>query len=67
LYADGVFELLGSDLVGYEMGKQSLASRFGGICPDKAVLFTVHNTVAALNATAGNHVTTQQSVYIVGA
>lgn len=53
--------------VGYEMTKTSLASRYGGICPDKSVLFTVHNTGVNLNATGGNHVTTQQSVYILGA
>jgi hypothetical protein len=33
----------------------SLASLFGGVVPKKTAIFVVHNTVAALNATAGNH------------
>lgn len=53
--------------IGYEMSKQSLASRYGQICPDKSTLFVTHNTAVNLNSTAGNHVFTQQSVYIVGA
>lgn len=50
----------------YYMTKRSLAALYGGICPDKSVLFTSHNTGVALNATAGNHVFTQQGVYITG-
>ena len=41
--------------VGYHFGPVSIASAFGGVCPPKFVLFVTHNTVAALNATAGNH------------
>ena len=41
--------------VAYHFGPVSIASAFGGVCPPKFVLFVVHNTVAALNATAGNH------------
>ena len=36
---------------------------FGGVLPSKFVLFIVHNTVAALNATAGNHEFRYQGVY----
>lgn len=52
---------------GYPLTKRSLAALYGGVCPDKSVLFTTHNTGVNLNATGGNHVTSQQSVYIVGA
>jgi hypothetical protein len=41
--------------VTYSFGPVSIASAFGGVCPPKFVLFVAHNTVAALNATAGNH------------
>lgn len=34
----------------------SVASLFGGVCPPKFVLFTVHNSGVNLNSTAGNHV-----------
>lgn len=53
--------------VGYEMTQQSLASRYGGVCPRKSSFFTVHNTGVNLNSTGGNHVFTQVGVYIVGA
>lgn len=36
---------------------------FGGSLPSKFVLFTTHNTVGALNATAGNHEFRYQGVY----
>jgi hypothetical protein len=36
---------------------------FGGVLPSKFILFVVHNTVAALNATAGNHEFRYQGVY----
>jgi hypothetical protein len=49
----------------YYLSKRSVASQYGGVCPDKFVLFTAHNCVAALNSTG--HSTFQQSVYIVGA
>ena len=41
--------------VAYHFGPVSIASAFGGVCPPKFVLFVVHNTAVALNATAGNH------------
>jgi hypothetical protein len=41
--------------VTYHFGPVSIASAFGGVCPPKFVLFVVHNTAVALNATAGNH------------
>lgn len=34
----------------------SVASFFGGICPDKFLLFTTHNTGVNLNSTGANHV-----------
>lgn len=36
---------------------------FGGAVPSKFVLFTVHNTGVALNATAGNHEFRYQGTY----
>jgi hypothetical protein len=39
----------------YHFGPVSIASAFGGVVPPKFVLFVVHNTGVALNATAGNH------------
>lgn len=42
---------------------QSLASACAGGLPRKCVFFTVHSTVAALNATGGNHVLTQRGLY----
>ena len=36
---------------------------FGGVLPSKFVLFVVHNTGVALNATAGNHEFRYQGVY----
>lgn len=41
--------------VAYHFGPVSIASAFGGVCPPKFVLFVVHNTAVALNATADNH------------
>jgi hypothetical protein len=39
----------------YPFGPVSVASLFGGVLPKKFVVFCSHSTVAALNATAGNH------------
>jgi hypothetical protein len=39
----------------YPFGPTSVASVFGGAPPKKFVVFVSHSTVAALNATAGNH------------
>jgi hypothetical protein len=41
----------------------SLAQAFGGTLPSKVVLFIVHNTGVALNATAGNHEFSYVGVY----
>lgn len=47
----------------YYFGPVSVASVFGGILPPKFVVFVVHNTAVALNATAGNHQIRLQPVY----
>lgn len=39
----------------YHFTGASLRTAFGGELPSKVVLFIVHNTGVALNATAGNH------------
>jgi hypothetical protein len=39
----------------YPFGPVSVASLFGGALPKKFTVFAAHSTVAALNATAGNH------------
>lgn len=39
----------------YDFGNISVASLFGGVMPKYWGVFVTHNTVAALNATAGNH------------
>ena len=39
----------------YHFTGVSLRAAFGGELPSKVVLFVVHNTGVALNATAGNH------------
>jgi hypothetical protein len=39
----------------YHFSGVSLRGAFGGCLPSKVVLFVVHNTGVALNATAGNH------------
>lgn len=41
----------------------SLRQAFGGTMPEKCVLFIVHNTGVALNATAGNHAFYATGVY----
>lgn len=47
----------------YHFGPVSIASAFGGVVPPKFVVFVVHNTGVALNATAGNHQIRLQPVY----
>ena len=47
----------------YYFGPTSVAAAFGGTLPPKFVVFAVHSTVAALNATAGNHQIRLQPVY----
>lgn len=47
----------------YHFGPVSIASVFGGVVPPKFVIFVVHNTGVALNATAGNHQVRIQPVY----
>lgn len=49
--------------VKYSMAAQSIAALYGGICPSKFGVFVVHNTVAALNSTSGNHQVTYKPVY----
>jgi hypothetical protein len=41
--------------VTYHSGPHSIQNAFGGTMPRKWGVFVVHNTGAALNATAGNH------------
>jgi len=43
----------------YYFGPFSLANLFGGVCPEKCVLFIVHATNDALAAAGGNQVTTK--------
>ena len=47
----------------YYFGPVLMSSVFGGDIPPKFVLFVVHNTAVALNATAGNHQIRLQPVY----
>jgi len=49
--------------VAYFFGPVSLATVFGGVVPPKVVIFVVHNTGVALNATSGNHQVRIQPVY----
>jgi hypothetical protein len=50
--------------IAYSFGPVSVASLFGGVCPRKFAVFVTHSTVAALNATAGNHVLSITPVYM---
>ena len=47
----------------YHFTGASLRAAFGGELPSKVVLFVVHNTGVALNATAGNHEFSYVGVY----
>lgn len=47
----------------YHFGPVSVAAAFGGVVPKKFVIFVVHSTGVALNATAGNHQIRLQPVY----
>lgn len=49
--------------IAYPFGPISVRALFGGAMPKKFVVFVVHNTVAALNATGGNHVISITPVY----
>ena len=52
--------------IDYAFSPRSLASYFGGVLPKNHGLFVSHNTVAALHATAGNHVLSYTGVYATG-
>ena len=47
----------------YPFGPVSIAALFGGVVPPKFTFFVVHDTVAALHATAGNHKIRLQPIY----
>ena len=47
----------------YSFTGVSMKSVFGGVLPSQYVLFVVHNTGVALNATAGNHELRYQGIY----
>jgi hypothetical protein len=47
----------------YHFTAASLRQAFGGELPSKVVLFVVHNTGVAINATAGNHEFSYIGVY----
>lgn len=47
----------------YSFTGVSMKSVFGGALPSQYVLFIVHNTGVALNATAGNHELRYQGIY----
>ena len=47
----------------YHFGPVSVAAAFGGVVPPKFVVFVVHNTAVALNATSGNHQIRLQPTY----
>ncbi len=48
---------------GYWFRPVSMRRIFGGTLPEKFVVWLVHSTVAALNATGGNHAIYTQGVY----
>jgi hypothetical protein len=52
--------------IAYWVFPKSIASCFGGIVPKNHGLFVAHDTVAALNATAGNHVFSSTGCYRTG-
>ena len=47
----------------YSFTGVSMKTVFGGVLPSQYVLFIVHNTGVALNATAGNHELRYQGIY----
>ena len=47
----------------YSFTGVSMKTVFGGVLPSRYVLFVVHNTGVALNATAGNHELRYQGIY----
>lgn len=47
----------------YWFGPISIASLFGGVVPDRFVVFVVHNTAVALNSTGSNHAIWVTPVY----
>ncbi len=49
--------------VGYTFSGVSIAGAFGGTCPPRFVLYLVHSSGVALNATAANHFIRVQPVY----
>jgi len=55
-YAASIQVLATTSDVGYNIAPFSIAALFGGNMPKFWGLFLAHNTVAALHATAGNHV-----------
>jgi hypothetical protein len=59
----GVMATSSTSNVTYYFGPMSVADAFGGVVPPKFVIFVVHNTGVALNATAGNHQIRLQPVY----
>lgn len=50
----------------YWMFPKSIAGAFGGLVPKNHGLFVAHDTVAALNSTAGNHVLSYTGIYATG-
>lgn len=48
----------------YPFAGLSVANAFGGVMPIRWGIWIAHNTVAALNATAGNHVLSYQGIKI---
>lgn len=48
---------------GYPFGPVSVAALFGGVLPKRGGIWVVHNTVAALHATGGNHAVYITPVY----
>lgn len=54
-----------SDLA-YPYGPSCISRCFGGVVPKNWGMFFTHNNVAALNATAGNHVHSYTGAYVSG-
>ena len=47
----------------YYFGPISIASLFGGVCPDKFVVFVTHNTTDAISGTEADHGIWYQGIY----